>query len=78
MNKYNVEIIVHVDDTLGSGRRDDLLRGLGEHQGVGEARFSVDHPHLVLVDYDPEQIHATDVLLYVRREHVNAELIGGF
>ena len=78
MNKYKVEIIVHVDDTLGDGRREDLLRGLGDHQGVDAARFSAKHPHLVLVDYDPEQIHATDVLMYVRREHVNAELIGGF
>lgn len=76
-NNHEVEIIVHIDDSLGDERKGELVRGLEMHDAVNQARFTPGRPHLVLVNYDATRIHTWDVLDYVRKEYVSAELIGG-
>jgi hypothetical protein len=75
-NNHYVEIVLHVDETLGEDRQRELVTGLEGHPGVESAQFTPGRPHLVRVDYDPEQISSQTVLSYVQREHVHAELVG--
>lgn len=76
-NNRNVEIIVHIADLLKEDRQKDLLNGLKAHAAVNEAYFTPGRPHLILVNYDATRVHTWDVLYYVRKENVSAELVGG-
>ena len=73
---HQVEVVVHVDETLSEEQRSSLLSNLLERDGVENARFTSGRDHLMLIDYDSNKLHSEEVLGYVRQENVNAELIG--
>lgn len=73
---HQVEVVVHVDERLDDIRRANLLTNLQSHDGVEKASFTLGRDHLMLVYYDSNKLHTTDVLDYVRQENVSAELIG--
>ena len=73
---HQVEVVVHVDDALNEGQRSDLVSHLRNCDGVEDARFTPGRDHLMLIDYDRDQLHAQDVLGYVKETHTGAELIG--
>jgi cell division protein FtsX len=73
---HQVEVVVHVDEALNQEQRDKLVANLQRHDGVEKAMFTEGRRHLMLIDYDANKLQTTDVLGYVRQEHVNAELIG--
>jgi len=72
----HVEIIVHVDETLGEHRRNDLVDALENTDGVKTAEFCPLRYHLMLVQYDRDSISSIDVLDRVKSQSVHAELIG--
>jgi hypothetical protein len=73
---HKVEIVVHVDDVLGETEQSELIGDLQRHSGVEEAHFTPGRAHLLVIDYDPDQLSAKEVLEHVRRDHLRAELIG--
>ncbi|RLA03823.1 MAG: ATP-binding protein [Gammaproteobacteria bacterium] len=73
---HNVEIIVHVDETLGESRRGDLVEALEGIDGVMSAEFCPLRYHLMLINYDREAISSQDVLVGVVSQNIHAELIG--
>ena len=75
-NIHQVEVVVHIDDTLNEGQRSDLVSHLQGCEGVEDARFTEGRGHLMLIDYDRDRLNAQDVLGYVRKNHAGAELIG--
>jgi len=54
----------------------DIERDLGAISGVYSACVNDRARHLLLIDYDPEGVHAADLLSMVRQRGVGAELIG--
>jgi len=75
-NIHQVEVVVHVDESLSEDQRASLVSKLQERDGVEKARFTTDRNHLMIIDYDSNKLHTSDVLGYVKQENVNAELIG--
>ena len=73
---HKVEIVVHVDDVLGKDQQAELIDDLQKHSGVVEAHFTPGHAHLLVIDYDSDELSAQDVLENVKRDHLRAELIG--
>jgi hypothetical protein len=73
---HYVEIIVHVDETLGELRRSDLIEALVDTDGIQGAEFCPMRSHLMLVQYNSNNINSLDVLNRVREQSVSAELIG--
>lgn len=71
-----VEIVIHIDDTLGDARRDDLTTALEGRDGIFTAEFCPLRFHLMLVDYDREKFSSQDVLQLVSKENITAQLIG--
>ena len=71
-----VEIVIHIDDTLGDVRRGDLTTALETRDGIYAAEFCPLRYHLMLVDYDSEKFSSQEVLQLVSRENVTAQLIG--
>jgi hypothetical protein len=74
--EHTVEIIVHVDETLGESRRGDLVDALEEIDGVKSAEFCPLRYHLMLVNYDREKLNSQEVLTGVVSQNIHAELIG--
>ena len=75
-NIHQVEVVVHVDVALSDGQRTDLVSHLKGCDGVEDARFTPGRNHLMLIDYDRDQLQSKDVLGYVRETHTAAELVG--
>ncbi|MEN8206315.1 MAG: hypothetical protein ABFS24_09905 [Pseudomonadota bacterium] len=73
---HNVEIIVHVDETIGESRRGDLVEALEGIEGIKSAEFCPLRYHLMLVNYDREMLNSQDVLVAVVAQNIHAELIG--
>jgi cell division protein FtsX len=75
-NIHQVEIVIHVDESLSEEQQASMVSNLEGHDGVEKARFTPGRGHLMLIDYDSNKLHTIDVLGYVKRENVNAELVG--
>lgn len=73
---HKVDLVVHVDDMLGEQRRMDIESALESSQGVRWAHFTDGRPHLMVVEYDPDAMSSYEILQQVKRQSVNAELIG--
>ena len=73
---HNIEIIVHVDETLGEPRRADLVNSLEGINGIKSAEFCPLRYHLMLVNYDRNMLDSQEVLTSVVSRNIHAELIG--
>ena len=71
-----VEIVVHVEETLGEEQRKDLVTALEANRDIRAAEFCPLRYHLMLVQYDRDMLSSQDVLGRVRSENVHAKLIG--
>ena len=73
---HNVEIIVHVDETLDEPRRTDLVNSLEDISGISSAEFCPLRYHLILINYDRNMLNSKEVLTGVVAQNIHAELIG--
>ena len=71
-----IEAIIHVDETLDEARRSDLTGALEQHDGIYATVFCPLRYHLMLINYDREQLSSQDILGLVSGERVTAQLIG--
>ena len=71
-----VEIVVHISESLGENRREDLVTALEENSGITTAEFCPLRYHLMLVRYDRDMYSSQDVLNRVKSQNVDARLIG--
>lgn len=75
-DEKHVEIVIHVDETLGEHQRKDLVDALEGTAGIHSAEFCPLRYHLMLVQYERDNLNSQDVLARVTSENVHAELIG--
>ena len=73
---HTIEIVVHITDTLGKQRREDLVAELEENGGITTAEFTPLRNHLMLVTYERDSYSSQDVLDRVTSHNVEARLIG--
>ena len=73
---HTVEIVVHITETLGEQRREDLVAVLEDSGGITTAEFCPLRYHLMLVRYDRDLYSSQDVLNRVKSQNVDARLIG--
>jgi len=76
MSKTSADVLIHIDQTLDHDRLASVTAKITAIEGVAKAEAHDAKPHLVVVRYDPERVHATDVLAAVKAQGVGAELIG--
>jgi hypothetical protein len=73
---HTVEIVVHITESLGEHRREDLVKALEDKGGITTAEFCPLRYHLMLVRYDRDMYSSQDVLARVESQGVSARLIG--
>lgn len=76
MNNGIVDVTVHIDESLDTSLRAQLADTLRTVRGVASASIREKTPHLMVVEFDPEQLGTRDILDAVTRNGVHAELIG--
>jgi phosphoribosyl-ATP pyrophosphohydrolase len=74
--EHTVEVIVHISETLGEVRRNNLVAALERDSSIVSAEFCPLRYHLMLVRYDRDNYSSQDVLGSVKSRNINARLIG--
>ena len=76
MQRHCSDVVIHIDQELRDEEIHRLERAVCLIPGVYCACVNDRARHLMLVDYDPEDIRATDLLGMVRQRGVGAALVG--
>ncbi len=72
------DVTLHIDEALDEAARGALEEALRRRDGVVSVRFntSAAHPHLALVEFNPQKVAARDLLSIVQYQGYHGELIG--
>lgn len=75
---YNIcsDVLIHIDEELGDSDIHDLERELSHMEGVYSACVHERARHLMLVDFDPVDVKAVQLLRTVSSHGLHAELVG--
>lgn len=76
MSNFCTDVVIHIDENLNDDEIHDLERDLVEMDGVMSACVNEKARHLMLVDYDPHEQVATQLLAQVKMHGMHAELVG--
>ena len=76
MDVQLVDVTVHVDQNLDPRQRDELESSLRSVAGVISVHMPRDKPHLLMIEYDPDNTTSRELLTSVTKQGVRAELIG--
>ena len=70
------DVMLHIDEELGDMQRDLLENHVREQRGVIGLGFHKERPHLMIVEFNPDQTTSQDLLATVTSQGLHAELIG--
>lgn len=76
MNEYDVAVVMHIDEELSDTEIHTLEHDLCFAPGIRSACVNERTRHLMVEDYDPQQVYSRDILNTVQRRGYHAELIG--
>ncbi len=76
MYNHCSDVLIHIDEDLDDNDIHDLERELSTMDGVYSACVNERARHLMLVDFDPEDIKAAQLLRTVSLQGLHAELVG--
>ena len=76
MSEVIADVMLHIKEALELTVLDKIKQDLLNLDGVDDASFKNDTPHLMLVKYDSEVISGQAILSYVRQHGYNASLVG--
>jgi hypothetical protein len=70
------EVVVLLPELLDVQSRNRLIQGLEQKSDIRSATFCPIRHHLMLVQYERDDINSQDVLCYVREGGADARLVG--
>lgn len=77
MNPMNVvDVLIHVNEALDKNQRVQLEQTMRDLDGVIAPRFNPEHPHLMLVAFNPSHVQSKVLLHHVNSAGYHAQLIG--
>lgn len=76
MSDYCTDILIHIDENLDDANIHEIERDLSMIDGVYSACVHVNARHLMLVDYNPKNLAAQELLYRVENRGFHAELVG--
>jgi hypothetical protein len=76
MESKMVDVMIHIDLDIGHQNRENLRDLILNHEGVDAAAYHDEKPHLMIVEYNPDQVSSQELLDIVKSQGVNAELVG--
>lgn len=76
MNTKMVDVTLHINEEIDTREREALRDSLLKTRGVLAADYQAAHPHLVIIEYDPDVIGSTEFIHIARQSGLHAQLIG--
>jgi cell division protein FtsX len=76
MGKDTADVTVHIDETLEHSKLQEIADEIRKIDGVDSVSFHDDKPHLMIVQYDPNQTDSSSIHQTVTATGVHAELLG--
>jgi len=70
------DVVVHINESVDHERRVEIADMIRAHEGVMGVAHHDEKPHLLIVEYDPAQVHAKDLLKIALDQGVHAQLVG--
>ena len=71
-----VDVLIHVNESLDNQQRVQLEQTMRDLDGVIAPRFNPEHPHLMLVAFNPQHVQSKVLLQQVESVGYHAQLIG--
>jgi hypothetical protein len=72
------DVTLHIDEELGEEALNSLESALRQRDGVVSVHFNTNaaHPHLAVVEFNPEKVSSRDLLSIVHYQGYHGELVG--
>ena len=76
MGSKMVDVTMHIDEDTTHNDREQLRDKILLKGGVMAATYHDDKPHLMVIEYDPEEIDASEFTKIASESGLHSELIG--
>jgi Glu-tRNA(Gln) amidotransferase subunit E-like FAD-binding protein len=70
------DVVIHINESEDHDRRMQIADTIRAHKGVMGVAHHDEKPHLMIVEYDPAQVHAKELLQVTLDQGVHAQLVG--
>jgi hypothetical protein len=70
------DVVIHINEAVDHDQRVAIADAIRAHAGVMGVSHHDEKPHLLIVEFDPDQVHAKDLLQVALAKGVHAQLIG--
>lgn len=70
------DVVIHINETVDHDRRVEIADAIRNHAGVMGVAHHDEKPHLLIVEFDPDQVHAKELLQVSLDQGVHAQLVG--
>jgi len=72
------DVTLHIDEELSDEALKTLEDALRERDGVVSVHFNsnAEHPHLAVIEFNPEKVNSMDLLSIVKYQGYHGELVG--
>ncbi len=75
MKDKMVDVILHLDENTTHGDRENIRDSLLDLDGVYSAACHDERPHLIVVEYNPDIINSSELLIVTQDRGLHAELV---
>jgi hypothetical protein len=69
-------LVMHIGNNLSFDTRRQVEHNVMHQEGVASAYFNESRPHLMVVEYDPQQINSFKIMKEVHNNALHAARIG--
>jgi hypothetical protein len=76
MSNYTADVLFHIDERLNDQAVGQMEYDMAFERGVRTACVNCINPHLMLVDYDPIEVKAQDLLSTLTARGLHVEMVG--
>ncbi|MBT8439158.1 MAG: heavy-metal-associated domain-containing protein [Gammaproteobacteria bacterium] len=76
MDHYRSNILIHIGESLDDNNIHQLEKQISFSPGIYSACVNEKARHLMLIDYDPGTVRASEILSHIQQSGLHAELIG--
>jgi hypothetical protein len=70
------DVVIHVNESVNHVQRTVIADAIRAHAGVMGVAHHDEKPHLLIVEYNPDVVHAKDLLQVALDQGVHAQLVG--
>lgn len=76
MSEKHADVTLHIVEELNADQQLDVVNQLLANNGVLNVRYRVEKPHLLVAEYNPDDIQSGELLQIIEGIDLHGQLIG--